>query len=122
MSVFGVKSSKAIEAAAQADGVATIGMFPVISRAENEIILGENDTHLNFKISILIRQNQSITKSYRNSDDGAREVVATTVVHCHGFLGKAYISIIKAFHVMIVKYNLARLQSRILGDGLLKNT
>lgn len=44
-------------------------------------------------------------------------MVATTVVHCHGLLGKAYIVVIKAFHVMIVKYCLARVPGRITTDN-----
>jgi hypothetical protein len=117
MSIFGVKRSTEIQAAAEKKGIDTVAVFPVISRAENEIILGENDSHLNFQVSILIRENQlSAAIDGDNSQKGA-EMVATTVVHCHGFFGKAYIIIIKAFHTMIVKYSLARLPNKIALDS-----
>jgi hypothetical protein len=105
MSIFSVKSSTEIQAAAEKQGIETISVFPVISRTEKEIVVGENDSHLNFQTSILIR--------YGDGDRKGQEMVATTVVHCHGLFGKAYITIIKPFHVMIVKYNLARVPNRI---------
>lgn len=46
-------------------------------------------------------------------DRKGKEMVAVTVVHCHRVFGKAYITIIKPFHVMIVKYSLARVPNRI---------
>ncbi|KAL7789820.1 hypothetical protein V8C37DRAFT_385831 [Trichoderma ceciliae] len=112
MSIFGVKLTTEMQAAAKEKGIDTIAVFPVISRTENEIILGENDSHLNFRTSVLLRENQLNAASDRNDAEKGKEMVATTVVHCHGFFGKAYITIIKPFHVMIVKYNLARVPIR----------
>ncbi|EHK15288.1 uncharacterized protein TRIVIDRAFT_187599 [Trichoderma virens Gv29-8] len=116
MSIFGVKSSTEIQAAAETKGIDTISIFPIISRAENEIIMGENDSHLDFQISILIRENQLSAASKRDNIIKSKEIVAMTVVHCHGFFGKAYIMIIKAFHTMIVKYMLARVPDKITAD------
>lgn len=113
VSIFGVKTSTEIQAEAEKAGIETISMFPIISRAENEIIIGEKDRHLDFQTSILIRENQLIAAGYADDDGKGKEMVVTTVVHCHGLLGKAYITIIKAFHVLIVKYNLARVPDRI---------
>jgi len=113
VSIFGVKSSTEIQAAAEKQGIETIFVFPVISRTENEIVMGENDCHLNFQTSILIRENQLSAAGDGDGDRKGQEMVATTVVHCHGLLGKAYITIIKPFHIMIVKYSLARVPNRI---------
>ncbi|CAM1500638.1 Fc.00g098000.m01.CDS01 [Cosmosporella sp. VM-42] len=113
MSIFGVKRSTEIRAAAEKQGIETIAVFPVISHTENEIIVGENDSHLNFQTSILIRENQISTTGDRDGERSGKEMVAITVVHCHGLLGKAYITIIKAFHVLIVKYSLARVPNRV---------
>ena len=118
MSIFGVKRSTEIQAEAEKKGIDTIAIFPVISRTENEIVLGETDSHLNFQVSILIRENLHIPAGYRDDNGRGTEMVATTVVHCHGLFGKAYILIIKAFHVMIVKYSLERMPSRIIRDKL----
>lgn len=117
MSIFGVRRSTEIQAAAEKAGIETISIFPIISRAENEIIVGENDSHLDFQTSILIRENQRVASAddgYRDDDRSGKEMVVTTVVHCHGLLGKAYITIIKPFHAMIVKYNLARVPNRFI--------
>lgn len=112
MSIFGVKRSTEIQAAAEKRGIETIFVFPVISRTGNEIVVGENDSHLNFQTSILIRNIQRGAED-GDSDGRGKELVATTVVHCHGLLGKAYLTIIKPFHIMIIKYSLARLPNRI---------
>lgn len=113
MSVFGVKSSAEIQAAAKKAGVGTIAVFPIISRAPNEIVVGENDRHLDFRTSILVRDSQLTAAGDRDRVGNSKEMVAITVVHCHGILGKAYITVIRAFHVLIVRYSLARVPDRI---------
>uniref|UniRef100_A0A8H7MYL8 DUF2867 domain-containing protein n=1 Tax=Bionectria ochroleuca TaxID=29856 RepID=A0A8H7MYL8_BIOOC len=114
MAIFGVKRSTEIQAAAEEKGIDTIGVFPVRSHTEDEIIIGEIDSHLDFQTSVLIRPEdrhdgiehaQNVTKG--------EELVVTTVVHCHGLFGKIYIMIIRAFHVMMVRYSLARVPSRM---------
>lgn len=111
MSVFGVKPSTVIQADAERRGIETIWMFPVLARSEREIVMGEVDSHLDFQASILIRD---LPPSETSGQDGVgQELVATTVVHCHGLLGKAYITVIRGFHVLIVKYNLARVPQRL---------
>jgi hypothetical protein len=119
MSIFGVKSSTEIQAEAEKAGIDTISILPVISRADKEIIIGEKDSHLDFQASILVRENQSIIAAgYRDKDSSkGKEMVVTTVVHCHGLFGKAYITVIKPFHIMIIKYNLARMPNRITRDN-----
>lgn len=118
MSIFGVKSSTEIKAAAETKGIDTVSVFPVISRTDNEIIMGAIDSHLDFQTSVLIRDDKATIGPHGENESKGMEMVAITVVHCHGLFGKAYITIIKAFHVMIVKYNLARVPSRIIRDTL----
>lgn len=113
ISAFGVKTSTEIRAAAEKRGVETIGFFPVLSRTESETIVGENDSHLDFQTSILIQDSQLDVAGFKSSESRGPEMVVMTVVHCHGLFGKAYITIIKAFHVLIVKYSLARMPDRI---------
>lgn len=113
MSVWGVKRSTEMQALADKNGIETIGVFPLISHTESETIVGENDSHLNFQTSILIRQSRLGAPNNRDDRENSNEMVVTTVVHCHGLFGKAYITIIKVFHVLIVKYSLARMPSKI---------
>jgi hypothetical protein len=94
MGLFGVKTAKQIRAATSSPGRDRIDFFPVISRSPRELIVGENDRHLDFRTSVLIR----------GGVDGAPDlVIATTVVRCHNRLGRLYLAVIRPFHVLIVK-------------------
>ena len=73
----------------------SLNFFPVRSVSAEEIILGEDDRHLDFKIAI-------------RRDDGNRISLATWV-HCHNRLGRSYLRAIHAFHVMIVRSQLAKM-------------
>jgi hypothetical protein len=117
MALFGVKRSTEIQAAAEKKGIDTISVFPVIARTENEVIVGEADSHLDFQTSILIREGQHIATGYIENNRKGKEMVVTTVVHCHGLFGKVYIIIIKVFHTMIIRYSLRRMPSRITRDN-----
>jgi hypothetical protein len=94
VSCVGLKTSGQVRAAASAAGVEHIDIFPVQSRSEREIIAGETDKHLDFRVSVLTRS--------RAGGDG-RELVLTTVVHCHNLLGRSYLLLITPFHRLIVK-------------------
>ena len=65
-------------------------IFPVIAQTENEIIMGINDRHLNFRVSVLIDRE----KSY---------IYLTTLVQYRNRLGKAYFLLVKPFHKFIVR-------------------
>jgi len=73
----GVKSSRAIGLAAAARG-SVIGFLPLLSKSAMELILGEDDWHLDFRVTIQIRADA----------ENGRELVAGTVVHCHNRLGR----------------------------------
>lgn len=95
MGRLGVKTSARIMAENRsAPHRERIDFFPVISRSARELVVGENDRHLDFRTSVLVR-----------AGDGAAPdmVIATTVVHCHNRLGRAYLTVIGPFHVLIVK-------------------
>lgn len=97
MGVFGVKTSRQIHDATERVGREHIHFFPVLSRSEREIIVGEDDSHLDFRASLMLRQ----------AGDGAgRELVVTTVVHCHNRLGRVYLAAITPFHRLIVRSGL----------------
>lgn len=65
-----------------------IGPFPIDQRTESEIILGLDDSHLNFRISILKH---------------GSEAYCATWVHRNNWLGRAYLAVIMPFHVLIVR-------------------
>jgi hypothetical protein len=99
MARFGVKTTQQVRAAAAHDGMERIDFFPVLSRTDRELILGEDDRHLDFRASILVRDNQN---------GPGRELVFTSVVHCHNLLGRTYLHAIAPFHRLVVTSNLRR--------------
>jgi hypothetical protein len=90
---FGLKTS----ATARRSSANRIGMFPVLSETPRRIVAGLNDSHLDFRVVVDVR----------DSGTGCR-VTATTVVHTHNWLGRAYLAIILPFHRLIVRSMLRR--------------
>ena len=99
MTRFGVKTTRQVRDAAARGGVEHIDFFPVLSRSERELILGEDDRHLDFRASILVRE---------RLNGSGRELVFTSVVHCHNLLGRLYLCAIAPFHRLVVTSNLRR--------------
>jgi hypothetical protein len=95
MSTVGVKSSRAVGLAAAARGP-VIGFFPVLSKNAEELVVGEDDRHLDFRVAILQRAGAA----------GGRELVVVTVVHCHNWLGRTYLAAITPFHRVIARASL----------------
>jgi Protein of unknown function (DUF2867) len=103
---FGIKTSrqlrqesprqKPIEGASD-----RIYIFRVYAISEDEMILGEDDKHLDFRLSVLLRSNGA-------GHQGKTEIVATTVVHCHNLLGRTYLALISPFHRLVVRSILQR--------------
>jgi hypothetical protein len=100
---FGVKTSAQISSEARASGTERISFFPVQSRSERELVVGEDDRHLDFRTSVLVRP---------RADGRGDELIATTVVHCHNKLGRAYLALISPIHRLIVRSNLRRAAQR----------
>jgi len=101
MATVGVKSSRAIGAAAAARGP-VIGYFPLLSKSTGELVVGEDDRHLDFRVAILLRTGAG----------GGRELVVVTVVHCHNRLGRTYLAVIAPFHRAIARANLEQAARR----------
>lgn len=96
---LGLKTSRALRTSLRNRAVEHMDFFQVRSRSPNEIVLGEDDSHLDFRLSLLLRA---------SSDNAARQLVATTVVHCHNLTGRAYLALITPFHKRVVIQNLKR--------------
>lgn len=95
MATVGVKTSRAVGLAAAARGP-VIGFFPVLSKNATELVVGEDDWHLDFRVTIQLRADAA----------NGRELVAATVVHCHNRLGRIYLRTIAPFHRVIVPASL----------------
>nr|WP_298137719.1 DUF2867 domain-containing protein [uncultured Pseudomonas sp.] len=68
------------------------GIFSVQSIEPNELIVGDDDKHLNFRISI-----------YRSSANDVQVLTLSTAVEIHNKLGKFYMLVITPFHRFITK-------------------
>ncbi|WP_136482265.1 DUF2867 domain-containing protein [Cognatitamlana onchidii] len=69
----------------------SIGFIKVFSVASNEILLGADDKHLDFRVSVF------------NSEQHQHNIKVTTLVKYNNLFGKIYMNLIKPFHVLIVK-------------------
>lgn len=81
-----------LRAAAPADQP-HLGPFPIVSETPDEILLGFDDRHLDFRISVL-------------ASDGL--VHCSTWVAPHNPAGRIYLTAIMPFHVLIVRNSVAR--------------
>ncbi|MEL6644807.1 MAG: DUF2867 domain-containing protein [Pseudomonadota bacterium] len=70
-----------------------LGIFPVEQETERELIVGFDDKHLNFRVSVLC-------------EDGL--VHLATWVRPHNFGGRAYLTAVLPFHVLIIRNALRR--------------
>ena len=91
---FGVKTSGEVRAS-RADND-RVDFFPVQWESNDEIVLGADDRHLDFRLSLL----------RRNSPTGT-QLIATTVVHSHNAFGLTYLNVIRPFHHLVVRTSLA---------------
>ena len=100
---FGVKTTQEVRCAAIADNAERIDFFRILARSDRELILGEDDRHLDFRLSLLLRV---------RPDGSGDELVATTVVRCHNALGRVYLALIARFHRLVVISNLSRASNK----------
>lgn len=96
---FGLRSTRSH----QADGLERIGFFPIVSQSEDQVVLGFDDKHLDFRVVIDVRED----------DQGRRLVDATTLVRRKILLGRIYIALIAPFHRLIVATMLANFGKRM---------
>ena len=69
-------------------------LFRVHDRNDVEIVLAENDKHLNFRTSLLV---------VRGNDKKQGYLYCTTIVHYNNIFGKLYFFPVKPFHQLIIK-------------------
>ena len=68
-----------------------VGFFEIYSIQQNEIVLGADDKHLKFRVSIY------------NSEEENYNIKVTTLVEYLNTFGKIYMTVIKPFHLLVVK-------------------
>jgi hypothetical protein len=93
---FGIKTTRAIEQELRANGVPSVGIFRILSTADTEAVVGERDSHLDFKASLLLQTDA----------EGRRQLVVTTVVRYNNWIGRIYLAVIAPFHRRVVRSSL----------------
>ena len=96
---FGLKTSRQMSLNAGNDA-ARIAIFRVYSISDAEIVLGEDDRHLDFRVSVLCSDAQP--------PEGKRRLTLSTVIHCHNRFGHLYFFVIAPFHRFLVQSGLRR--------------
>lgn len=71
-----------------------IGLFKVFDKTDNEIILGEDDKHLNFRVSLFIDK--------QNENETNKRLIISTTVKFNNWFGRLYFLPVRPFHKLIV--------------------
>lgn len=86
MRPFGLKTGQTVDAA----------IFPVVRDAPEEMVLGTDDRHLNFRIAV--------------HRQGGR-LYMSTWVHPHNIWGRVYLAAVMPFHIVISRAAIRRMAS-----------
>lgn len=71
-----------------------LGLFKVFAKTENEIILGGDDKHLNFRVSLFLNKKTKETKK--------KDLIVSTTVEFNNWFGRLYFLPVRPFHKLIV--------------------
>ena len=96
---FGLKTAGHLATLGGEGQPARIGIFRIYGTTDHEVVLGEDDKHLDFRLSVLCAAEPG---------SGQRRLTVSTVVHCHNLLGRTYLSVVAPFHRRVVKASLDR--------------
>ena len=87
-----------------------LNIFKLYSKSESELIMGDDDKHLNFRVSLLLDST--------DVDSKKKKILITTVVTYRNWLGKIYFIPVKPFHTLIVKETMKRMIQKIESDTI----
>ena len=96
---FGLKTTGHLASLPDAKA-SRISFFRIYSKSDTEIVVGEDDKHLDFRVSLLWSRSDASQTGYT--------LTLSTVVHCHNLLGRIYLSVITPFHKLVVRATLRR--------------
>ncbi|MBO9698917.1 MAG: DUF2867 domain-containing protein [Sporocytophaga sp.] len=85
-----------------------LGLFKVIDKSDNEVMIGEDDKHLDFRILFHLTQ----------SGNGNYVFTLTTPVRFNNSFGRFYFTVIKPFHQFIVPAMMNSIVTRVINDKI----
>ena len=93
VAVFGLKTAASgrSESAPACQVGQTIGLFRIFAMTDTEVVLGQDDSHLDFRTSLLLHRHEA----------GA-DLFVSTLVHTRNRLGVLYFTVVKPFHCFAV--------------------
>ena len=100
VSIFGLKTSEDITNREKqlenfkCEPGEQLGLFKVFSKTENEVVIGEDDKHLNFRVSLILNQQRKETKK--------KDLIVSTTVEFNNLFGRLYFIPVRTFHKLIV--------------------
>jgi hypothetical protein len=97
---LGLKTARQLTTLANDPNQTRLGIFKVYSTTPFEIVVGEDDKHLDFRVSVMCSEDLAT--------ENGRRLTISTVVHCHNLLGRVYLFVIAPFHRLVVKASLRR--------------
>ncbi len=98
--LFGLKTSKSVSDRQKmldnfkCEKGEQLGLFKVFDKTADEIILGEDDTHLNFRVSLFLDP--------KTNDKTNKNLIITTTVKFNNWFGRLYFLPVRPFHKLIV--------------------
>ncbi len=78
-----------------------VGFFKIYIIEKLEVILGANDSHLNFRVLIA------------NTKEPTYNIKVTTLVEYNNKMGKVYMAIVKPFHRVVIKSMIRKSYSNV---------
>lgn len=89
--LIGLKSDKPVDYNEDFKVGGYMGFFKIMSLTDNEVMLGANEDHLNFRALVKRQTSNSFN------------IQVTTLVEYNNAKGKMYMSIVKPFHRLVVR-------------------
>lgn len=106
---LGLKTTRALARHSRGETPPRVGLFRLYSSNADEVVLGEDDRHLDFRLSVRCAPDSRPMPARHDANDdldrdtAPQRLIVTTVVHCHNRLGRAYIVLIGPFHRLVVR-------------------
>jgi len=84
-----------------------MGLFKVIDKNENEVLLGETNKHLDFR---------TLFNLIKSPVGNSYVFTLTALVRFHIFWGKVYFTVIKPFYTIIVQTIIKSIAKKVISD------
>ena len=78
-----------------------IVFFPIVTETPERVVLGLDDKHLDFRVSVM-----------KSNDAGVHKVAVSTIILVHNNFGKAYLWFVLPFHKRGLKHLLSQAVAR----------